>query len=98
MIRKLIFLTAISAFLYVVTFTGYTFHVKQRAPTLDEFKQFSVEAYGVGSKKAIDYYAVAEKQSKIYYAIFEKEYLLTIQQYTKASSTSKADQPKIKTP
>lgn len=63
--------------------------MKQRAPTLDEFKTFSVESYKVGSKQALEYYAIAEKHSKVYYAAFEKEYLPTIQTYTKASSTHK---------
>ncbi|XP_003740513.1 uncharacterized protein LOC100897332 [Galendromus occidentalis] len=83
LIRKLIFLTAISAFLYVTTFTGYTYHVKQRVPTVNEFVDFSVESYHVGSEQARKYYAIVDQHTKVYYAQFEKEYLPTIQLYTK---------------
>ena len=86
LIRKLIVLTAVSAFLYVATFTGYTYHVKQRVPTVDEFKAFTLESYHLGSERALEYYAIVDKHSKVYYAHFEKEYLPTIQVYTKVSS------------
>lgn len=94
LIRKLIVLVAVSGFLYVATFTGYTYHVKQRVPTIDEFKEFSTELYLYGSERGAEYYTIANKHAKVYYAHFEKEHLPTIQLYTKVSLTRSKLEPK----
>lgn len=83
LICKLVLFTALLSAVYVATFTGYTYHSKQRVPTIDEFKAYTTESYHVVSKHAIGYYKVAEKHTKVYYAHFEKNHLPVIQQYTK---------------
>lgn len=78
-------LTAVAGILYVAVFTAYSYHMKQRMPTLDELKDFTREAYYVGHKKALIYYSIAEKHTSVYYAYFEKHHLPIIQQYSKVT-------------
>lgn len=83
LIRQLIVLTAVAGLVYIAVFTGYTYHMKNRVPTTDEFKTFSMEMYSSGRDATVQYYNLAEKHTRVYYAHFEKNQLPVIQKYTK---------------